>query len=159
MSDEAAIIARCTRGGTTSWQQVAKQLGRSVDSVRAQYDRQYLHSRPWTHPCEEVEPEPDIETMTDAEAYKSPNPKGEGLKVTLLKLLDRHQHLTADDMAQRTSNAANTVRSRLSELLHEGFVQNDQAIQRGSTERTWSLTTAGHAQIGPRAQSDIGQAA
>lgn len=38
---EQAVVRRCTRNGVTLWQHVAKQLGRSVDSVRQEYDPEY----------------------------------------------------------------------------------------------------------------------
>lgn len=35
------VIARCTRNGHISWAQVAKQLGRPVESVRQEFDPTY----------------------------------------------------------------------------------------------------------------------
>lgn len=41
LSPVAAIIARCSRDGRTSWAQVAKQLGTSIDRARSQHDPSY----------------------------------------------------------------------------------------------------------------------
>lgn len=41
MTYAETVIARCTRNGHISWAQVAKQLGRSVESVRQEFDRAY----------------------------------------------------------------------------------------------------------------------
>lgn len=40
MSSE--VLARCTRNGVTSWSNVAKQLGLSVDQARSRHDPEYL---------------------------------------------------------------------------------------------------------------------
>lgn len=158
------VVDRCTRAGVTSWSNVAKQLGVSVDRARRLYDPVSSSRR---DPQQLAGPAP--ESLTDAEAYRSPNAKGAGLKAVILTLLERHRHLTVDEMAKFTGSSNDTMRPRLSALRRAGLVQNDQAGDR--IGRTWVLTAAGRAiartyrdrpgkpDVGPGSPSIIGQAA
>lgn len=156
MSDARDLIARCTRNGVISWQQVAKQLGCSVDRAQRMYA---------TTPRQD--PQQLAELLTNAEAYKSPHPKGDGLKAAILGLLERHGQLSVADIAARTRSTPATVRGMLRDLTHAGLVENDQA--RMKFERSWKLTATGRTiaktqhtrpgDVGPRTPSAIGEAA
>lgn len=158
MSDAYAVIQRCTRNGVTSWQSVAKQLGCSVDRARRLYD---LTTSARHDPQQLAEP------LTDAQAYKSPHPKGEGFKTKILVLLERHGRLSVEDMAARIGSSPGSIRRFLGEMVHHGLCQSDNAGDKCG--RSWSLTAAGKVtakaqrerpgQIGPRAPSAIGEAA
>lgn len=164
MSDAYAVIQRCTRDGAVMWGQVAKQLGISVDKARRLYEPT---SSARHDPQQLAEPEP----MTDAQAYKSPHPKGQGFKTMILGLLERHGRLSVEDMARRIGSTPSSIRRFLGELVHAGLCQSDNAGDKCG--RSWSLTEAGkttakaqrerpgkpNTEIGPRAASDIGQAA
>lgn len=137
------VVDRCTRGGATSWQQVAKQLGRSVDSVRAQFDPTYLRAHVWA-PTRGPEPdmatptvEPDPEALPDAEAYRSPHSAGPGLKALILTALDRCP-ASAETIATRISRTPESVRVRLSCLKADGLVVHDER-----PPYTWVITDAG----------------
>lgn len=130
MSAEA-IIARCTRNGITSWQNVAAQMGRSVDGVRSDYDPMYLKIRPWPHPCEEVEPEAEPTDLS------SPYAKPEPLKDRILKLLTV-QSMSAEILSHALNSPRNSIRARLDRMLDAGLVQHD-----GRYPRTWSLAGQG----------------
>lgn len=132
MTDPKAILARCTRDGATAWQQVAKQLGRSVDSVRAELDPGYLKVRPWPHPCEEVEPEPVDENDT-----RSLAPKGPGMKLEILRQLQNGPS-SAETLANRLRRPVNSIRARLDRLQGGFLVCHDNRYP-----RTWSLTAKG----------------
>lgn len=160
MSDAHAVVARCTRDGVTSWQNVARQLGMSVDKARRLYDPVSSARR---DPQQLAEHHP----MTDAEAYKSPHPKGQGFKAMILVLLERHGKLSVEDMTVRSGSTPSSIRRFLGEMVHNGLCQSDNAGDKCG--RSWSLTEAGKAaakaqreprtEIGPRAPSAIGQAA
>lgn len=155
MSDAHAIIHRCTRDGVTSWQNVARQMGISVDKARRLYD---ATSRARHDPQQLGEPAP----LTDAQAYKSPNPKGQGFKTMILVLLERHGRLSVDDLAHRIGSTPSSIRRFLGELVRHGLCQSDGAGDKCG--RSWSLTQAGKitakaqrdrpGEIGPRAPSD-----
>jgi len=127
------VIARCTRNGVTSWQQVARQLGRSVDSVRCAYDPQYLKVRPWPHPCEEVASPVEPELELEPTDLSSPHPKGESLKVRILKLL-AVQSMSSEILAHALNVPRNSIRARLDRLLDAGKVCHD-----GRYPRTWAI--------------------
>ena len=140
--DINAIVARCTRNGVTSWQAVAKQLGRSVDSVRAQFDRQYARAHVW---APSREPDPALEPPVDENDLSSPYPKGPGLKSMILRSLHTNGPTCVGDIATRLGRTTNSIRMRLSDMREAGLVENDsKGRPNGVYEWTWSLTIAGH---------------
>jgi hypothetical protein len=134
VTDPAEIIARCTRDGVVSWQHVARQLGRSVDSVRAQFDSGY--GRAWvampSRDLEDEEPPPDSEVPVT-----SPYTKGPGLKLEILRDL-QHGPRSVETIANQLVRPVNSIRARLDRLLEIGAVSHD-----GRYPRTWSLTATG----------------
>lgn len=131
VNDPITIIARNTRNGHVAWQNVARQLGRSEDAIRSQYDPTYMrrNDRPWPHPCEAVEFEP-----TDV---SSPYAKTPGLKTKILTVLHRHT-ASAESIAYAIGGHARSIRSRLGALHASGLVQRSCRLP-----YTWSLTEAG----------------
>lgn len=121
-------IARCTRNGYTAWQQVANQLGRSVDSVRAQHDPTYMRAHIWA-PTRQ----PDPEMLPDENDLSSPHPKAPGLKVEILALL-REGPWSAETLAMRLNRPVNSIRARLDRLMDEFLVCHD-----GRYPRSWVL--------------------
>lgn len=140
MSNPLDIIAACTRNGATSWQNVARQLGRSVDSVRAQYDAGYERAYVWA-PTREAAPEPapeDLIEPADADIpMNSPHAKGPSLRILILQRL-QHGAQSADTVANFLHRPVNSVRARLDRLLDDFLVCHD-----GRYPRTWSLTAKG----------------
>lgn len=136
--DAMVVIARCTRGGITSWQQVSKQLGLSVDAARCRYDPEYLHIRPWPHPCEAVaHPDEPI----DENDTSSPHPKGPTLEVRISAILDSLGALSVADIACRLNISAGSARDALSTMRKAGKVENDSNDRHnGNLEWTWRLT-------------------
>lgn len=134
MSNPHAVIERCTRDGVTSWQQVAKQLGRSVDSVRAQFDPRYLRAHVW---APTREPDPDLAPPIDENDTRSLAPKGPGLKVQILQYL-QHGPECVEIIAIRLARPVNSIRARLDRLLEIGAVSHD-----GRYPRTWRVTPSG----------------
>lgn len=133
------VVKRCTRDGVTSWQNVAAQLGCSVESARKRFDPQYLPIRPWPHPCEEIAPE-----VVDENDTHSLAPKGPGMRMEVICLLHRLGHLSSADIANRLGKPVNSVRARLSQIKAEGWVENDGfGRANGLFEWTWKLTEAG----------------
>lgn len=132
------IIARCTRDGHVSWQHVAAQLGRSVDSVRAQFDQTYMRAHIWA-PERGARPEmePDPADVFDIEDTSSPHPKGPGLKVLILGVLANGAE-SAELIAIRLQRPVNSIRARLDRLQGDFLVCHD-----GCYPRTWSLTAKG----------------
>lgn len=146
------IVDRCTRNGTVLWSHVARQLGCSVDAVRARYDQNYLHARIWPHPCEELLPEEPI----DENDPHSLRPNVPSMRAEILTLLKRQGSLSVRSIGGRLNRPCNSVRMRLSQLRDSGLVQNDSAALRsGRSEWTWSLTDAGRLMaITPSAEPD-----
>lgn len=159
-----AIIAACTRNGVTSWQNVARQLGRSVDSVRCAYDPQYLHIRPWPHVCEVV-PHPD-ESMedplepNDADIpTNSPYDKGPGMKAQILCLLTRHGPMSVEALSGLLNRTKLSVRKRLNDMRAELLVCNDSGGQHnsGTFGWTWSITKTGQGAVTGHASANRGR--
>lgn len=127
------VIARCTRAGVTSWSNVARQLGRSVDSVRSEFDAEYLRVRPWPHVCEVIAPEPEV----DVNDTRSLRPKGPGLKLLILATL-QNGPLSAETISCVLVRTVNSIRARLDRLHDAECVVHD-----GRYPRTWKLTAKG----------------
>lgn len=136
MSDKD-IIATCTRAGVTAWQSAARMLGRSVDSVRSQYDPTYLRSHIW---APTRSPEPAM-AIPDEDDTSSPYPKGPGLKCEILTALANHT-LGADTLASKLNRPVDSIRARLAQLQALFLVCHD-----GRFPRTWSLTEAGRKEM------------
>lgn len=122
------VISRCTRNGHTAWQQVACQLGCSVDSVRAQFDPTYMRAHIWA-PSREPQPE----MIPDENDLSSPYPKPPGLKVEILKLLNRNR-MSAEELSLALLSPVNSIRARLDRLHDAGQVYHD-----GAYPRTWGI--------------------
>ena len=143
MADERAIIARCTRNGVTSWQNVALQLGMSVDACRKRFDMHYLPVRVWPHPCAPVAAPVAAEVVDEADVHSMAY-KGPGMRVEIAILLKRHGSLSVSAIAGRLNRTCNSVRMRLSRMQKDGWVENDSLGRRNGTyEWTWSLTALG----------------
>lgn len=127
------VIARCTRAGVTSWSNVARQLGRSVDSVRSEFDPEYLRVRMWPHVCEVVEPEPEV----DENDTRSPYPKSVGMRARILALLER-QMMSVEALSGFLQSPVNSVRARLDRMLDAQLVFHD-----GCYPRSWGLLEVG----------------
>lgn len=125
------IIQRCTRDGHVAWAQVARQLGRSVDSVRAQHDPSYMRAHIW---APSREPQPEMVEEVDENDMTSPYPKGIGMKAKILALLER-QMMSVETLASFLQSPPNSVRARLDRLLEAGRVYHDSAFP-----RSWGLT-------------------
>jgi hypothetical protein len=128
------IIDRCTRNGVTAWANVAKQLGRSVDSVRAQHDQSYMRAHIWA-PSREHQPE--MEAPEDPDDTRSPHVKPVPLKVRVLAVLGKHS-LSAETLAAATGTTLGCAKWQLSVMKREGSVQHTTRLP-----YTWSLTDAG----------------
>jgi hypothetical protein len=126
----ADVISKCTRNGVTSWSNVAKMLGCSVDKAKALHG----HLTPRQDPQQIV----DNWAMSDAEAYRSPHPKGDGLKAQLLGLMERHGRLSTEQLAVLASSTPDSIRRRVNDLVAARLVEHD-----GCLPRTWGLTTDG----------------
>lgn len=127
----AAVLAKCTRNGVVSWSNVAKMLGCSVETAKAR--------------CGHLTPRQDPQqigewAMTDAEAYRSPHPKTDGMKALILALMDRNGSMSAEALAVLCSSTPNSIRMRLSQLGAAGYVAHD-----GRWPRTFWLTADGKA--------------
>lgn len=130
------IIAANTRAGHTSWQNVARQLGRSVDSVRAQYDHGYERAYVWApsrSPMAQAEPEDLIEPDDADIPTSSPYVRGPGLKFEILCLLQVRQ-ASVEELAGRLAKTTLSIRKRLNDLKADGAVFCDNGIP-----RTWGL--------------------
>jgi hypothetical protein len=139
MTDPESIIARCTRGGITSWQQVAKMLGISREKARALYGHHCKAipislNPPGIGPVDAI---PAAETLTDAQAYRSPRLKTDGHSMLILVMLRRRRQ-SAEDLAAASSFPLKSTRARLSEMKADGTVTND-----GMIPYTWTLTDFG----------------
>jgi DNA-binding transcriptional ArsR family regulator len=141
------IISRCTRDGVVAWSQVAKQLGRSVDSVRAQYDPGYERAYCWAPSREPIPPaapedliEPDVDENDMSSPYVKPTP----LKERIMRLLSV-QSMCAETLAHALNCPKNSIRARLDRLYDAGLVTHD-----GRYPRTWSIAGQG-AQSEPKA--------
>lgn len=128
MTDPHDLIARNTRNGHTAWQNVARQLGRSVDSVRAQFDPTYARAHIWA-PSREPQPE----MIPDENDLHSPHPKGPGLKCEIAAALATSS-ACAETIAARLARPINSIRARLAEMQASGIVRCD-----GHRPGTWSL--------------------
>jgi hypothetical protein len=120
------LIARHTRNGVTAWQAVARMLGRSVDSVRSQYDPSYLKIRPWPHPCEEV-------VVIDFDDMRSPHVRPPPLRVRILALLAK-QSASAQTIAAMTCSSLETTKMTLSRMKRDGMIQHTDRMP-----YTWSV--------------------
>lgn len=143
MTDPHDIIAANTRGGHTSWQNVARQLGRSVDSVRAQFDPGYERAHVWA-PSRDPIPQPrpeDVVIPFDENDTSSPYVRGPGLKAEILCLLSRHAGLSVDDIASHLQRPVLSVRKRLNVLREEGRVTCSGRHPSGSP-KTWRRAVA-----------------
>lgn len=141
MSLAQTVIARCTTNGHTRWQHVAAQLGRCIDSVRAEHDPTYLRAYIWA-PSREARPEMDV--PEDIDSTRSPHAKGAGVRIELLALLARRT-LPAETLARLSGIPANSARARLSDMATDGLVSHDGNAP-GSTYhsiRTWAITEKG----------------
>lgn len=144
MSQAEQIIARCTRDGHTAWSAVARQLGRSVDSVRAQFDPGYERAYAWAPsraPVPPAAPEDLVEPAVDENDMSSPHVKGPGLKAEILALLS-HRSLSAETMAGMLQRPVNSIRARLDRLQDAFMVCHD-----GAYPRTWAITQAGRKHV------------
>lgn len=131
------IITRNTRNGYTSWQNVARQLGRSIDSVRAQYDHSYMRAHIW---APTREPEPEMEEPPCARDTSSPYIRGPILRVRIISTLSRHT-ASAQTLASMVGTTIGCARVQLSALKSEGIVQHTARMP-----YTWSLTDKGKAE-------------
>lgn len=127
------VIRRCTRDGVTSWAQVAKQLGRSVDSVRAQFDVTYLRAYVWA-PSREADP--DL-APPDEDDTRSPHVRPVRLKVRILAILGKHT-LSAATIAAALGTTLGCAKSQLSVMKREGLIKHTKGYP-----YTWSLTQIG----------------
>jgi hypothetical protein len=142
MTDATLIIARCTRNGVTAWQAVAAQLGRPVDSVRAQFDAGYERAYCWA-PSRESVPEADV--VIDFDDMSSPFAKGPGLKILILRTLQTGP-ACIETIATRLCRTTDSIRARLNSLKVDGLVIHDGRggpHGEGRSQRTWSLTAPG----------------
>lgn len=133
----AAIIARNTRNGHTAWQHVAAQLGRSVDSVRAQFDPSYMRAHIWA-PSREPQPE----MIPDENDTHAPHPKGAGLKCQIIAYLNRRP-ATAETIAAWLAKTPESIRVRLNALKADKLVEHDGF----RLPYVWSLTAAGRLKV------------
>lgn len=133
----ADVIQRCTRNGVVIWSQVAKQLGCSIERAKMLCG----YPAPRQDP-QQIAPEPDVDAMTDAEAFRSPYAKTDGLKALLMALLGRHSTLSCEQLAVMASSTPNSVRKRLWSLRQAGMVESDERRGR-ATPSSWWLTPAG----------------
>jgi hypothetical protein len=138
------IIARCTRDGVVSWQNVAAQLGCSVDQARKLHDPQYLAIRPWPQRCEAVTPKGEPIELVDENDTHSLAPKGPGLAVEILRALKRHGPMSAQAISGLVGSPCNSVRMRLARMLERKWVVNDSRGRgNGVFEWTWAPTAEG----------------
>lgn len=149
----ADIVRRCTRAGVTSWSNVARMMGVSIDSARTQFDPTYRLPKPAIQQPQE----PDVSSLTDAEAYRSPYARTDGLKALLMALLGRYGSLSCEQLAVIASSTPNSVRKRLWSLRQAGMVESDERRGR-ATPSTWWLSAAGRVATLDRPGS-IGQGA
>lgn len=136
MTDVHAIIERCTRDGHTCWQHVAGQMGRSVDSVRAQFDQTYMRAHIW---APSREPQPEMEpNLAD---LSSPHIK-QRVRDRILIILGACT-ASAQTIAAMTNATLGSAKANLSYMKRDGLV--------ASTHRqpyTWSLTVEGKLLLG-----------
>lgn len=142
------IIAACTRCGVTSWQNVARQLGISVDAARARHDPGYERAYVWApsrSPMAQADPEDLIEPDDADIPTSSPYVRGPGLKVEILCLLIHHGGLTVETLASMLNRTKLSVRKRLNDMRGELLVCNDSGGQHGSGTFgwTWTITAVG----------------
>lgn len=151
-----AIIVRCSRTSidgrkTISWQNVANQLGWSVDKVRGLYDAEYPRFYAGCSPSREREPKARPEDLIEPpppepqgpEAFRSPHVRPLPLKLRILQAL-RRQTGSAETVASVTGTTVNAARATLSVMFTEGTVLHTHAMP-----YTWSLTPRGMAEIAP----------
>lgn len=132
----AEIIERNTRNGHTAWQHVACQLGRSVDSVRAQFDPTYMRAHIHV-PSREHQPE----MIPDENDLRSPHPKT-NLKCEIMKLLKRRS-ATAETLATMLGKTSESIRTRLTALKSDKLVEHDGF----RLPYVWNLTDAGRLKL------------
>lgn len=123
-------VRRCTLDGVTRWSHVAQQLGRSVDSVRAEFDPSYPRYHIWA-PSREPDPEmapPDNEIETS-----SPYIKGPDMRAKIMTCLARGA-ASAETIAIFIGHGLGSVKARLSEMATEGKVEHT-----ARQPYTWSL--------------------
>lgn len=133
------VILRCTTNGHTRWQHVAAQLGRCIDSVRAEHDPTYLRSHIWA-PSREARPEM-IEPEHDIDDMRSPRPKERGLRFDILARLS-FASASAETIAAAVEHSADSVRPRLTQLKQEGMISHTARLP-----YTWSLTDEGKTEL------------
>lgn len=138
MTDPLDIIAANTRNGHTAWQNVARQLGRSVDSVRAQFDPTYLRAYIWA-PSREAQPEMEAPPV-DENDTSSPYGRGPGLKAEIACLLSHHARLNVEDIANQLGCSTASARKQLSALKADGLAVCSERHPSGSA-KTWSAVT------------------
>lgn len=134
MTNEQLVIERCTRNGVTAWQAAAKQLGCSVDYLRAKFDVTYARAYCW---APSREPDPELEPPVDENDTSSPHVKGPGLKLLILCTL-QNGPLSAETLACVLVRTVNSIRARLDRLHDVECVVHD-----GRYPRTWKLTAKG----------------
>lgn len=139
------IIARCTRDGHVAWSQVARQLGRSVDSVRAQHDPSYLRAYVWA-PSREADP--DLEPPVDENDTSSPHVRQAPIRDRILHLL-AVQTASAQTLALALNTTVGCAKVNLSRLAQSGMVRHDR-----SYPYTWELTIIGRSEIGVTRQAN-----
>jgi hypothetical protein len=127
------IIARNTRNGVTSWAQVAKQLGCSVDSARAQHDPAYARAHIW---APSREPQPEMEEIDESD-LSSPHAKPVRLKVRILMILGKHT-MSAATIAATLGTTLGCAKKELSVMKRDGAIKHTKGYP-----YTWSLTEAG----------------
>lgn len=128
------VINRCTRDGHTSWQSVSRQLGRSVDSVRGQYDPTYLRSHLW---APTRSPEPAMAMPENEDDTSSPYAKTDPLPIRIIAVLKRGGQ-SAATIASLTGTTLNSAQVRLTAMKHEGIVKHSERIP-----YTWTLAEIG----------------
>ena len=128
------IIARCTRGGVVSWQNVAQQLGRSVDSVRAECDPTYMRSHIWA-PSREPRPEMEPpEVIPDENDTRSPHERGPDMRTKIVACLTRGC-ASAETIAAAIGHGVASVRVHLTWMKQEGTISRLPGVR----PYTWRL--------------------
>lgn len=129
----ADIIARCTIDGVTRWSHVAQQMGRCVDSVRAEFDPRYLRAYIWA-PSREPRPEMDLPAEDDEDSFRSTRAKSDGLRVSIIARLGRGS-ASAETLAAFIGCTVQGARNQLSKLKADGQVVHTRRLP-----YTWSLS-------------------
>ena len=149
MTDDAyAIIARCTRCGKIMWQHVANQMGRSVESVRQQFDQTYGAKMV----CEAIETDNPLadDSIIDFDRISVARVKPLPLREKFLIILAKHT-ASAATLATITNTTLGTAKWQLSTMKADGLVTHT-----ARQPYTWSIAVR---QAGPANSSVEGAAA